>query len=404
MAIEMKNKYFDSKDSLFNITEQYKQVIELLDSYGFENIKDATLRQNIGKNISLEMALSMKNIDTDSFLQQVIEKIEVSAKPANVSVKGVLPCPVRVPLLEGFENWLKENKEKLDMDISYELKAASFGLDWIKQDLVNSNSEEALADIFISAGFDLFFDKNLIGKYRDQGLFEDITGFEQYNKDFENETISLRDPDRQYSMLSVVPAVFLVNTEELGDRKMPTSWEDLLTPEFEQAVSLPIKDFDLFNSLLLTIDKQYGEQGVIKLGKSLLRSMHPAEMVKSHIKKVNKPAVTIMPYFFSKMTKEGGPMVPVWPTDGAIISPIFMLTKKKNKEKLKPIVDFLASKQVGEILAHNGNFPSINPDVDNRIPTENKYMWLGWDYIKANDIKKKISECEQLFLSHVKEV
>ena len=35
-------------------------------------------------------------------------------------------------------------------------------------------------------------------------------------------------------MLGVVPAVFLVNKNMLGDREMPKSWADLLKPEFRK--------------------------------------------------------------------------------------------------------------------------------------------------------------------------
>jgi len=148
---------------------------------------------------------------------------------------------------------------------------------------------------------------------------------------------------------------------------------------------------------LLNINKRYGEEGVEKLGRNLLRSMHPSEMVKSHIKNAEKPIVTTMPYFFTKMTKNGGPMKAVWPSDGAIISPIFMLSKKNKARDLKPFVDFFASKEVGEILSHKGRFPSVNPDVDNMIASRQKYMWLGWDYINKNDIGKLIVKCEKLF-------
>ncbi len=134
-----------------------------------------------------------------------------------------------------------------------------------------------------------------------------------------------------------------------------------------------------------------------RLGKSLLKSMHPSQMVKSHIKKEEKPIVTIMPYFFTKMLFVEGPMVPLWPQDGAIISPIFMLTKQEKKEELKPLVDFLMSEKVGKILSHNGRFPSVNPNVDNRVPKEQKYLWLGWDFIKKNDIGSLIIRCEKIF-------
>ena len=97
------------------------------------------------------------------------------------------------------------------------------------------------------------------------------------------------------------------------------------------------------------------------------------------------------------MVKEDGPMAAIWPDDGAIISPIFMLSKKEKMEKLQPVIDFFASVEVGKILSHSGLFPSVHPDLDNYIPAENKFMWLGWDYIYSNDISKLIAHCEKLF-------
>ncbi len=413
----MENKYFATSDSLFDITEKYSEAVDLLVSIGFENIRDEKQRKAIGKAITLEMALKTKKINTEVFEKQLVDLIETrqkdideelksngAIKDVDVRIEGILPCPVRIPLMEAFQGWMEDNKDSLNKKVGYELKAASMGVDWLKKSLGNSASEDVLADIFISAGFDLFFDKNLIGKYKSENIFEDITDYEYYNKDFNNADINLKDPDRQYSMIGVVPAVFLINTEELNGRKIPTSWDEILSEEFENKVSLPIGDFDLFNAILLNINQKYGEDGVKKLGRSLLRSMHPSEMVKSHIKKAEKPIVTIMPYFFTKMTKNGGPMKAVWPKDGAIISPIFMLSKRKKKEELKAFVNFFSSKEVGEILSHNGRFPSVNPEVDNMISSEHKYMWLGWEYIKKNDIGELIVECERVFTEAVSEV
>ncbi len=314
-----------------------------------------------------------------------------------VSVMGLLPCPVKNPLLEG----LKKFQSKTGMKINHELKAASSGLDWLKEDVIKANHPEKLADMFISAGFDLFFEDELMGKFKHEGIFKDITGMTEYNKDFNNENISLKDPDGDYSMLAVVPAVFLVNTDALGDRPFPKSWADLLKPEFENSVSLPISDFDLFNAILISIYKNYGEDGVKKLGKTLLQNMHPSQMVKSNKLKTNVPAVTIMPYFFTKMTGQGGPMVAQWPEDGAALSPIFMLTKKSKEKELKPLADFFASKEIGEILSHQGLFPTVNPEVENNLG-DKKFMWVGWDYIKNNDIGSILKHCEKLFFEETK--
>ncbi|WMM24881.1 ABC transporter substrate-binding protein [Tissierella sp. MB52-C2] len=405
------NKYFDIKDKVYDITEKYPETIDIFVANGFEQLANEKMRKLMGKTISLEMACMTKKVNVELFTQKLVDAIEqnrVSVDSAlsmskgqnggDIKIEGVLPCPVRVPLLEGFNAWMDENKDKFGFKVDYELKSANLGVDWIKEK-IHSDKEDSLSDLFMSAGFDLFFDKELMGKFKSRGVFEDITGLEKLNKDFDNEEIDLKDPQKQYSIIAVVPAVFMVNTDELGDRQMPKSWKDLLKEEFEDSVSLPMKDFDLFNAILLNIYKNYGEEGVTKLGKTLLRSMHPAEMVKAHTKKTESkiPTVTIMPYFFTKMVRSQSPLKPVWPEDGAIISPVFLLTKKETKEQTKSFVDFFFSKEVGEILSTNGKFPSTNPEVDNDLSMEQKFMWLGWDYINNHDIGELIRKCEKIF-------
>ena len=403
------NRYFNINDKIYDITEKYPETIDVFIANGFEQLANENMRKVMGKTISLEMAVKSKKINLDVFCENLIKAIEEKEKTADqallskteekgkeIRIDGVLPCPVRMPLMDAFNKWMEEEGNKLDYTVDYELKAAAGGIDWLIDNIKNAESEDDLSDLFISAGFDLFFDKKLMGKFKERGTFEDITDFKKLNSDFQNEYIDLQDPKREYTVIGVVPAVFLVNTEELGNRQMPRTWKDILKPEFENDVSLPVGDFDLFNAMLLTLYKEYGEEGIRKLGKSMLRSMHPSEMVKSHMKS-NRPAITVMPYFFTKMTKRGGPMVAVWPEDGAIISPIFLLSKKSKKDKLKPFVDLFASEEIGEILSHNGRFPSTNPNIDNGIAKEEKYLWLGWDFIEKKDIGDLIIKCENIF-------
>lgn len=146
----------DLKDTLFNITEKHKEALDLLISLGFESLKDDNLRKMFGSSISLENALKSKKINPEAFISQLTERIEENKKTQNkyedtIKITGVLPCPVKVPLLEAFEKWLKE--QNFDFNLNYELKAASMGIDWIKDEMKNS---ENIPDLFISAGFDLF--------------------------------------------------------------------------------------------------------------------------------------------------------------------------------------------------------------------------------------------------------
>lgn len=403
-------KYINENMTILEICEKYPESIEFLESQGFKNLKTEGVKNLLGK-LSLKNALISKKINTETFLEMLNEYIlqnreseditikNLDIKNEEISVMGLLPCPIRIPLLEGFNKFLTENP---DIKVKYELKAASAGLDWLKEDVIKANHPEKLADIFISAGFDLFFEETLMGKFKKEHIFKDITKIEKYNKDFQNEEISLKDPDGDYSMLGVVPAVFLVNKNMLGDRELPKSWADLLKPEFRKSVSLPISDFDLFNSILININKNYGEEGVANLGRTLLENLHPSQMVKSDKMKENTPTVTIMPYFFTKMIKEEGPMIPIWPEDGAAISPIFMLTKKEKANKLQKIVDYLAGEEIGKVFSHQGLFPTVNPNVDNKISGK-KFMWCGWDYIHNNNIGEILENCKKIFFTAAKE-
>lgn len=408
-------QYFKTSDSLFTITENHPETISLFVSKGFPQMEDEKMRALFGKSISLENALKMKKINVDNFSELLNEIISQKENSADISlnenaadgsdlkIAGLLPCPVRIPLVESLDSFLEDYHKKSDQKVVYELQAASMGTDWLVDDIKKAKDDDDLADIYLSAGFDLFFDKELIGKFKDKGVFEDFTGLEKYNTIFDNDSIDLKDPKRHYSMIAVVPAIFLVNKDELGDREVPKTWADILKPEFEKSVSLPVSDFDLFNAMLLHLHQKFGEEGVAALGRSLLESMHPAQMIKSEKKKNDKPAITIMPYFFTKMVFEGSSLIAVWPEDGAIISPIFMLSKSSKKEQLKPITDLFLSTEVAEILAHKGLFPSIVPEIDNKIPEKNTFMWLGWDYIYSHDIGALIKKLDAIFVDSIKE-
>ncbi len=382
-----------------SILEEYPELVHVFEAKGFKGLQNPHVLKQVGA-LPLEKMLQNKKVNVEVFVDMLNETLEANKtditlqertyKEGKTNIIGLLPCPVRVPLLEAFGQY-----EDID-NVNYELRAASEGLDWLKDDVRTVESEEDLADVYISAGFDLFFEEDLMKKFKDKGTFKDFTDLE-YNTDFENEEISLHDPSGDYSMLGIVPAVFVVNTAELGDRPMPKTWVDIMDPMFEGSISLPVSDFDLFNAILIHLYKEYGIEACTKLGKSLVKSMHPTQMIKSEKKNARvKPAISIMPYFFTKMALPGSVLQAVWPEDGAIISPIFMLTKASKKTEVEPIAKMFASKEVGEILSHKGLFPSVRADIDNKLPN-NKFKWIGWEYINNNNIGEILEECMDAF-------
>ncbi|RCW49875.1 MULTISPECIES: ABC transporter substrate-binding protein [unclassified Halanaerobium] len=398
----MSNKYFSRDDNLAEICRQYPELISVLVNRGFEQLADKEKRKSFGRMITLKQAAEIKQINLDKLEDILIEKIEsdnfIGKKAQNtadqIRVEGLLPCPVKIPIFEELEKLADD----LNYPLSLNLKSASQGLDWLKKGLLKIDSEEEISDIFISAGFDLFFDKNLIDKYRRQGVFKDLSGINDLNKDFKDNNIDLLDPEGDYSVIGVVPAVFIVNMEELGGRDIPKTWKDILSEEFTDSVSLPVSDFDLFNAILLNLYKKYGRESILRLGRSMKKSLHPAQMVKEGGRKdEDQPAVTIMPYFFTRMAKRFSHMKFVWPEDGAIISPIFMLSKKKNADRIKPLIDLLSSVKIGKILSEQGLFPSVLPGINNNLPEGADFMWPGWDFLRSSDPGQLLKELENEF-------
>lgn len=384
-------------DNIKDIIKEYPSLIDTFESNGFKGLNNEMILKQLSK-LSLEQVCANKGIGIELFVELLNEAIKEevtdvtlkeSKNKGEINVVGLLPCPVRIPLLEQFN--LLSNVDR----INHNLKAASEGLDWLKEEVETAQVDD-LADIYISAGFDLFFEDNLMKKFKDQKVFKDFYNDVEYNKDFSNDYLELKDPNGDYSMISVVPAVFLVNTQVLGERPIPKTWKDLFDPIYKNSVSLPVSDFDLFNAILIHIYKEFGLEAVKTLGEQMIQSMHPAEMVKSERRSRVKPAISIMPYFFTKMALPGSVMQAVWPNDGAIISPIFMLSKADKYEKVKEVTDLFNSKETGEILSHKGLFPSINKDVDNNLG-DKTFKWIGWEYIDNNDIGSILKKCMNAF-------
>lgn len=104
----------------------------------------------------------------DVFIEMLKQAIDNVEREDNSLEGSISLCGLRLVLLEflyfeGFEKYLSDNQ---DIKLKYELKAAYSGLVGIKDEVIDKNDIDKLADMFISAGFDLFFDKDLMGKFK----------------------------------------------------------------------------------------------------------------------------------------------------------------------------------------------------------------------------------------------
>jgi len=135
----VENKYFSVDDTLYEITDRYPELIDLLANKGFEQLKDDEKRKIFGSKISLKQAAMMKSIDLDKLVELLLNELSNTEEANGINnrnndqqplkITGLLPCPVRMPLMESLEELEKE----MNFSVQKDLKAASQGLDWLKE-------------------------------------------------------------------------------------------------------------------------------------------------------------------------------------------------------------------------------------------------------------------------------
>lgn len=406
------NKYFSLKDKVYDVTENYPELIDFLAKQGFDKLTNPTMRKLMGKQISLESALKSKHYDLASFEQKMVDVIE-SGQPqdivdlsldqqdtsADIQIDGILPCPMRIPLLDALNNWKEETKT----DVAFNLQSASMGIDWLHDKIAGIDKPSELADAYLSAGYDLFFGDDNFERFAKKEIFSTPELNIEYSDKFVNE-LKISDPNHTRYIIACVPAVFVVNTKTLGDREMPKTWSDLMKPEFKDSLSLPVRDLEMFNAMMLGLYSKYGYEGISKLGANLLNSMHPAQMTKLKPNLLQGPqwAVSVMPYFFTNMMEENPLVEIVWPEDGAILNPIFLTVKKSSIEKLKPFINFMTSNEMTNIFSAGGKFPSTLKSAPIEATTTNDFLWSGWELLQTEDIPQILKTASNNFFGKEK--
>ncbi|PIE76333.1 hypothetical protein CSA17_02805, partial [bacterium DOLJORAL78_65_58] len=114
------------QQTLFAITEAHPETIAVFVAQGYENMGDADKRRTQGKMVTLAQAVQARGKDLASFtallenavreagatpdltLAEDADESQVFPSEGDIRVAGLLPCPVRIPLLEAFDKVVAE--------------------------------------------------------------------------------------------------------------------------------------------------------------------------------------------------------------------------------------------------------------------------------------------------------
>ncbi|MDR3579278.1 MAG: ABC transporter substrate-binding protein [Oryzomonas sp.] len=393
--------------TLNDICVRHPETLPVFINAGLEMVEDEGLRASFGTVVTLRTLLKARDLNSDLFcrrldevIAEAVRTVRKQAEPEAVGIPlnlfALLPCPLKVPLEEAFEAYLDALPPDKRSSFTYCLEGnANHDVDYYA--LVDHfESIDDMPDIIITPGFNSFFHRPFVERFIEQGLFTSVSTF---GGDRHLAKLGVTDPQGQYTMLAMNLLVLVADHARLDGRPAPETWKDLLEPVYRKSVAIRGNhDGSFCETLLLSIHKDYGLTGVSRLGENVRYGWHPSQMVKAAAgSSADAPAVSVMPYFFARHLRNKEGISIIWPRDGALVSPVTMLVKTGKRAELQPLIDFLSGAQVAVICADAG-FPAVYPGVDNRLPDDAALKWIGWEYVKKNDIKSMQVEINATFL------
>jgi len=246
--------------------------------------------------------------------------------------------------------------------------------------LYRETDPERLPDIIASIGFGDFFREEFVQRFVQTGEFSAVLPEAVSPLHARN---GLLDPSGHYVLYGLTAYMFLVDTKRLGDLPVPRRWADLLDPVYRGHINMCGDGDDMADAVLINIYKDFGMDGIRRFAANTHGLMHSSRMAKSG-GVAKSGAIYVIPYFFAESTKQPEHMQVVWPEDGAAASPLYFLVKTSARDRLKPLVDFFIH-GFGQIDSARWFLPVGGPMPDN-LPEDALVKWVGWDYIRSNDI------------------
>ncbi|MDD4484115.1 MAG: ABC transporter substrate-binding protein [Methanoregula sp.] len=387
--------YIVPNHSIRSVLSRYPELEQLFESYSLAELRDAPSRSEKAVYLTLEDALRDKNIDCAGFIALAKEHAAAYRTPENRSLAarsynqrdlqflGLMPCPVKIPFDSAFTQFVSREwggkppfsyliESNANNQLAYYTHIPKF------KDLID------MPDIVISPGLNGYYHRDFFERFKNKGYFSDV--IEHASPTYDR--LDLADPDGHYSVIGANIEVMVVDNTRIGDRQIPERWTDLLHPEFTGSVAIRGQDGFFCETVLLTLYKEMGLEGIRMLARSISSAVHPAQMVKNAGSKAGGPAISIMPFFFANLAKNTRNVTIVWPEEGAIVSPVTMIVKRDHSTDLDLLIKFLAGKETGSLLS-GVHFPSMVPDVPPCVPRDTAFSWIGWDYIRGHDIGKE---------------
>lgn len=399
---------------LSSLLAAYPETRPVFLAHGLGRLVTEEALKAIGPFLSLETALNSHGVAPETFLGLLrqcdsgqspgLSPLDAPGMPeeprtqAAATLLTLMPCGLKVPFARALARFMDTfqglNNEAVEYFVESNLNHELSYYPYVS----HIENLDELPDIIVSSDFNSFFHHRFYKRFVEPGHFVDVMDYPPNATFFK---AGIADPQRQYTILCVNPLVIVADLEKTGHRPLPRRWADLLDPIWRRSITMRGNEHFFCHAVLMPLYKEHGPEAMQALAHNVLDGRHPAEMVKS-AGSGRSAALYLMPHFFAHKIPARKAVKVIWPEDGALASPVSLLVKKEKAARLKPITDYLTGEELARVFA-GAFFPSPHPAVEAGAALEGPLKWLGWDYIRANDMAQINAEIDLIFLPAVQE-
>lgn len=318
--------------------------------------------------------------DTELLDDEPVFPENENGKRRKLDFLGHAACPFRTLLRQRLHRLLSDPRRFGGAAPAWFMPAGCHAAH-VYEELWKTEDADALPCLLADTGFGDYNRPEFKQRWLDSGFYAPIPDA-AVRREFRE--AGLLDRLGRHQVYGASPELILVDLARLGARPVPRTWSDLLHPRFARDIVISGEPGDIHESFLFGLYQDHGTQALEFLGANVKDFMHPAEMAKcAGSLNPRGAALYIVPGFFARGCPHGHRVRVVWPEDGAYVSPFYMLRRSDPTPAAEAVRSFLTSAEWALQLSQLGLIPAR----EDSAPLPGPLRWVGWDFVRGNDLE-----------------
>jgi len=316
--------------------------------------------------------------------QRYTERGTLLIDPNALTVYVNVPCPLKVRFKAEFEPFIERFNASQPTPIYCPtlIESACKG---IEDTVMEAQTEAQLPDIWITMHFQAPFTHGFRERFLDTGIYQPVNN----PADLAAMPDSLRQACEQHHLgfLALSFWSFICDEQLIGPEDYPGSWMALTDPKYRDMLGATGHDGKIGGiSILFHLLSQGGEQAIADYAKNMRQISHFSQIIKAFGNRSReRAAMCAMPNVAARQIPSTKKVAQLQFPEGQVAVPLMFYVKASKRQACQPLIDFLHSPAVSNILRQGDIFPPAALDWSQNYVLPNWELLAGEDFQQLHD-------------------